>query len=226
MAINQEKNKVPDLNPQNIFQKKQQANHLGNRLGELRAELVDHDPTSLSLNSGCTLSKGKGDLITLHLNYWSENIFVNYPELIAFNSNTGEPLNLLDQALTIYYLHTADGTKLDERWISFSELDDGTFYNQAFQSYTGKVIGQHFHDNPDSFIGAAIRASGIPYQFADHSFRFKLFPRVDLLYVCWLGDEDFPSTYQILFNSSINHYLPTEPCAVAGSILTRKIISI
>lgn len=226
MTTNQDKNYLPDLNPQNLFQKKQQANHLGKRLSELRAELANRDPTSLSSKSGCMLSKGMDGLITFHLNYWEENIFVTYPELIVFNSNTCEPLNLLGQALTIYYLNTADGVKLDERWISFSELDDGKFYTQAFQNYTGKLIGQHFHDNPDSFIDAAIRVSGLLDQFADHSFRFRLFPRVDLLYVCWLGDEDFPSTYQILFNSSVNHYLPTEPCAVAGSILTKKIIGV
>ncbi|MFN2105113.1 MAG: DUF3786 domain-containing protein [Candidatus Promineifilaceae bacterium] len=41
--------------------------------------------------------------------------------------------------------------------------------------------------------------------------------------VCWLGDEDFPTSYRILFDRSIEHHLPTDACAILGSMLTTRL---
>jgi hypothetical protein len=41
--------------------------------------------------------------------------------------------------------------------------------------------------------------------------------------VTWEGDEDFPSTYQILFDAAVSHHLPTDACAILGSILTHRL---
>jgi len=45
-----------------------------------------------------------------------------------------------------------------------------------------------------------------------------------LLAVYWQGDEDFPSTCQVLFDASASHYLPTDAYAILGSTLTRRLI--
>jgi hypothetical protein len=42
--------------------------------------------------------------------------------------------------------------------------------------------------------------------------------------VYWQGDEDFPSTCQLLFDASVSRCLPTDACAVLGSALTRMLI--
>jgi hypothetical protein len=52
-----------------------------------------------------------------------------------------------------------------------------------------------------------------------------MLPRVSLLTVYWQGDEDFPSSAQILFGVEVKHYLPTDACAIAGSMLTRQLVS-
>jgi hypothetical protein len=42
----------------------------------------------------------------------------------------------------------------------------------------------------------------------------------------WLGDEDFPSTCQILFDAAAGHYLPSDAYAILGSTLTRRLIKV
>jgi len=40
----------------------------------------------------------------------------------------------------------------------------------------------------------------------------------------WLGDEDFPASYRILFDASAGRHLDADACAILGGQLARKII--
>ena len=123
-----------------------------------------------------------------------------------------------------YYLHGSDGTLPAGRWIAFSELPDGAFYASAHQGYTGQVLQRHFGADYARFRAAAEAAGGAAVKFAVVAFAFQALPRVQLLAACWRGDEDFPPSYRILFDAHIAHHLPTEGCAILGSMLTRLVL--
>ena len=57
------------------------------------------------------------------------------------------------------------------------------------------------------------------------SFVMQALPNLPMLVTYWLGDEDFPSSCKILFDSSATHYLPIDGCAIAGNMLTKKLRS-
>ena len=40
------------------------------------------------------------------------------------------------------------------------------------------------------------------------------------------GDEEFPPSAQLLFDSSVDHYLPLEDIVVLGQITTGRLISL
>jgi hypothetical protein len=61
-------------------------------------------------------------------------------------------------------------------------------------------------------------------QLGDRAFAFRALPHVSLLVVCWLGDEDFPPSYRLLFDGAAKHHLSTDACAILGSGLTRRLI--
>jgi hypothetical protein len=143
---------------------------------------------------------------------------------VAYPEGENQPLSAFDQALLLYYLTTADGTSLTGEWIAFSDLPDGRFYNQAFQGYTGKELRRSFQDDRVAFEQAAQALGGARQPLGDTSFAFQALPRVPLLAVYWQGDEDFPSTCQVLFDAAASHYLPTDAYAILGSTLTRRLI--
>jgi len=194
------------------------------RIDELRDGLRQVDPFELALlvrGEYSAKEPGRGEL---HLELWGREVTVSFPALVACDTN-GKELNPALQALLIYHFHTTDGTPVAERYIAFSELQDGRFYAQAFQSYTGDELRRAFDDERHRFELSAQKMGGHPYHLGDSSFTFDFLPRVKLLAVFWRGDEDFPSTYQILFDGAVAHHLPTDACAIAGSMLTRMIIS-
>ena len=198
---------------------------LADRVAELRNQLAGMDLQQLAARSGAQYKVTSAQRAELHLSMWGEQVFLSAPELVACKLPSKDELDLASQALILYYLVTADGALPADGWISFSDLPDGRFYTQAFQSYTGKELGRYFNDDLSGFISASGKAGGIAFLLGDAAYLYRLFPGVSLLVVAWLGDEDFPSTYQVLFSGSASHYLPTDACAIAGSMLTRRIIA-
>jgi hypothetical protein len=202
---------------------------LADRVTELRMALQNRDPAILADHSGATYFPTGSGVGEFRLSVWGCATSLIFPGLVAFDANTGDELPTYLQALILYYFTTCDGKHPEGRWISFSELPDGRFYNQAFQGYTGKELARAFGDDLISFQLAAQSAggetaSGAATGLGDASFSFRALPRVPLLAAYWLGDEDFPASCQILFDAAISHHLPTDACAILGSTLVRRLL--
>ena len=198
---------------------------LGRRLDELRSQLAVQNPEQLANRTGTTyniLDQSSGEF---HILFWDRQVVLKYPQLHAQDQLTGKEIIGSSLALLLYYYATCDGTKQSGEWISFSELPDGRFYNQAYQGYTGGVLAQVFRNDFNLFCQVAENMKGRRvYLLGDAAYEFYVLPLVSLLLVTWRGDEDFNATYQVLFDESISHHLPTDACAITGSILTRRII--
>ena len=219
------------------------------RVDELRSTLRIQDPGLVAARSEVpylTLGPGRGEL---HIPFWGNVCILSWPQLICRNMQE-EPLSDFHQALLLYYLLTADGTPLINKWVSFAELPDGRMYNAAFQGYSGDEIVKRFEivgrdgipperperissassgivDNPlHEFKQACLSGGGKPVEIGSASFVFQALPRVPLLVTYWLGDEDFPSSCKILFDASARHYLPIDACAILGSMLAHKLMAV
>jgi hypothetical protein len=198
------------------------------RLGDLRVTLANADPKRVAEAVGAIYTPDEevnsppgGQL---RLNLWSRPIYIACAGWVAYSEGEERPLSAFDQALLLYYLTTADGAPLKGVWIAFSDLPDGRFYNQAFQGYTGKELARIFQDDRVAFEQAAQALGGVRQPLGDAAFRFQALPRAPLLVVYWQGDEDFPSSCQVLFDAAARHYLPTDAYAILGSTLTRRLI--
>jgi hypothetical protein len=182
------------------------------------------DPDQVAARSGCrylSLGPGRGEL---HIPFWEKAVIFTWPNLTGY-SNTDDELPLLIRAILLYYLITSDGTPLTGHWVSFADLPAGRTYNAAFQGYSGNEIVKAFGFDLEAFKTACGKAGGEFMNVGDASFVFQALPRVPLMVTYWLGDEDFPSSCKILFDSSATHYLPIDGCAILGSILAKKILS-
>ena len=196
---------------------------LATRVDELRAVLRLVLPDLLAERSGTTyqlIGPGRGEF---RLSLFDTPLIVTFPNLISIDQNDDEmPVHI--QALMMYYLHTSDGSPLGNQWASFAELPDGRVYNQAFQGYTGNELAKAFGLEVEAFRRACEKSGGIPSEAGDAAYIFQALPRIPLLVNYWCGDEDFPSNCKLLFDAQVSHYLPTDVCAILGSMLTKKIL--
>ena len=202
---------------------------LARHVVELRSTLRESDPRTLSRLTACSYHAVDSARGEFRLRVLEQEYTFSYPEYLASEVSTGKQASIPIQALLVYYFQHADGARIADRWVAFSELPEGRFYNQAFQGYTGRELTRSFGEDIDQFskiIGNLPKAETAPHeQIGDRSFPVLALPRVPLLLVFWQGDEDFPPSYQILFDASVVHYLPTDVCAILGSMLTRKLIA-
>jgi hypothetical protein len=204
---------------------------LTGRISQLRDELSAQDPEIVAIRSGATYRAINNMRGEIHLTFWEQPAILSFPGLVGYDLLTGQELTPAFQALLLYYLKTADGAPISRHWTSFSELPNGKFYNLAYQGYTGKELGQAFQDDLEGFGRVAQNIRGVlepknsPQIPGDIACSFNALPRVSLLVAAWRGDEDFPSSFQILFDASVSHYLPTDVCAILGSMLTKRLIA-
>ena len=206
------------------------ASRLAPRMNELRLRLKGIDPAVLAERTGSDYGGIEHRSDEFHLHLWGKPVCLALPEFTALDAVTRQPLRPDQEMLLLYYFSTADGTVETGQWISFADLPGGRFYNQAFQGYTGHELVKAFGPDQDGFERAAASLDGCPYPLGDAAFLFHALPRVALLVIFWQGEDsedtvDFPPSYQILFDSSASHYLPTDACAILGSSLTRRLIA-
>ncbi len=196
----------------------EKENGLARRVDELRANILSRDMAVLAGNTGAALSDGR-----FQLRVWGEAVVISRRDFVAIHLENGSPCDDLTQAMLAHYFYTSNGTPVANEWIAFRELPDGQFYATAFQGYTGNKLARLFESNVPAFAAAAREIGGQALPLGDAAFSFQALPRVPIAIVCWLGDEDFPSSYRVLFDKAVTHHLPTDGCAILGSMLTSKL---
>lgn len=213
---------------ENKFEGPKALKALPGRIQQLRLELQEIDPHLLAQRTSAQIhpavsdeGKNQGEF---HLKFWGREIALSYPAFLTRDLESGQELSIDAQAIILFHFRTSRGTSLAGRWIAFSELPDGRFYASAFQGYTGAALVQAFKGEKTTFEQASQSLDGDQFEIGDAAYIFQPLPRIPLLAVYWEGDEDLSSSIQILFDASVVHHLPTDVCAILGSMLTRRLI--
>ena len=197
----------------------QRMDKLVPRIEEARNRLGALTPAELVERSGCTFAAdGRYQLDFAGRAYTIDQAFV------VRRADTGDEAPAFIQSIILMYLATADGTPPFEHWISFHELPDGQFYEQAFRGYSGEELIRGLHGDVDAFKRAAALLHGEAIGLGDAAFAFRVLPRLQIAVVMYAGDEDFPAQARVLFEATAPHYLSTDGLAILGGQLVGQII--
>jgi len=197
---------------------------LERRSDELRVDLFKRDVNQLAQLTGTTLRTEDGENIFEFL-YWGKPVQLSYKDFLAREPESQHPLPPIHQAMIMYYFHSSKGSPATGNWISFSELADGQFYNSAFQGYTAQKLKQYFQTDYDKFEARNEAQCGVVVDFGNGAFRYQILPQIAILIVYWKGDDEFPPSYKILFEDIADYHLPTDGCAILGSMLVGKLMA-
>lgn len=190
------------------------------QLDRLRKSIQASTPEIIADRCG-----GSYDGSNLGLIFWGDRVTLSWPDLKACHLPDGTACSTFDSAMLLYYLVTADGAPMADRWIAFRELPDGAFYHQAFQGYSGNVIARTFSKDMEAFDRASRALDGVSlHALAPLAFAFQPLPRVRLACALWPGDDEFPTRASVLFDAAASHYMPTDGLALLGAGLARRLI--
>ncbi len=156
------------------------------------------------------------------LQFLGRNYRVAYPGGKIFDPEGNEvPLYL--SILMLHYLVTADGKPLTGRWISYRHLPGGDIYMVPFQRRAIQPFLHSFGRQPENFCRAAAALGGIKGPGGGVNMIIPVLPRVPLSFVLWPGDEELPSSANILFDAQAPSYLPTEDYAHLPALVIKEM---
>jgi hypothetical protein len=202
------------------------VDRISSRITELRQGLAGSNPVMLAHNTAADWQPHAETGGYFQLPLWRRPVMVSYPDWVARRWPSGEAVSQMELALLLYYFSLADGFPISGEWVSFADLPDGRFYNQAFHSYTGKELAQAYKNDQFTFERASLSLGGERAGLGDASFVFQALPRAPLCVVFWRGDEEFPGSFQVLFDAAASHYLTTDSYAILGSAITQRLIAV
>lgn len=185
----------------------------------LRTELRRQPPDDVARRSGATLDGHR-----LRLTMLFDDFEVDTTDYRVTRPDGSEVDSFL-QSLVLTYLETADGGPPAGRWVTFRDLPNGSFYNEAFQAYGPDRLAKRWQLDIAGFDAACRGLGGTRADFGDAGFVFTVLPRVDMAAVYWLGDEDFASKASILFDANAHCFMVIDGLAILGSRLVARILA-
>ncbi|MBI2829901.1 MAG: DUF3786 domain-containing protein [Chloroflexi bacterium] len=135
-----------------------------------------------------------------------------------------EAVPLRDKILIMHYFLQAKGTPLSNKPINFKELREGANYFPTFSKRAIAPLVDYFGKEPSRLLEVARQLGGEKADYGDAAVTIRAFPWVPITLVVWRGDEEFPPEANILFDSTISDYLPTEDIIVLCQTMSWKLV--
>lgn len=142
---------------------------------------------------------------------------------VALTGAEGE-VPMRDKLLILHYFTRAKGTPLTGNLITYKDLHEGLNYYPTFYKRGIDPIVNNFTDNPQKLLEVAGWLGGHKADYGDAAVTIAAFPRVPLTFVLWQGDVEFAPDGNIMFDSTIPDYLPTEDITVLCEIIAWRLV--
>jgi len=184
--------------------------------------LREADFAEKSKKAGGVYKKEKGRE-EIAIPFFSEHCTLHFPQF-GFSSASKKNVSLVARILLLHYLARADGSPVTGKWVGYKDIRGGLLYASVFERRVSNPLAKKFGNSKKVFAQAGLKMGGRPVEIGDTSFILQAFPFVPLQYVLWEGDDEFPPKVQLLFDSSVDHYLSLEDVVVLGQLATGRLI--
>ncbi|MBI2851781.1 MAG: DUF3786 domain-containing protein [Chloroflexi bacterium] len=180
------------------------------------------------LNALCGRSGAQCSILAstkiIAVEYLNHLYSVTLPDGGISQRDSTEPAPLRDRILILHYLLTARGTPLSGKLITFRELPDGAVYHPTFVKRTIQPLVKNFGADPGALLEAAGDMGAQRADYGDAGIIINAFKKVPVIIAMWRGDEEFPAQGNVLFDSSISDYLPTEDVTILSEIIVWRLV--
>ncbi len=182
-------------------------------------DLQSMDPNDVARNSLAEYDDAES---VFSLKFMGTEYRVKRDERVVANIE-GERTNPFYSFLIVHYLCGAKDIPLANEHISFRELYGGDVYYQAFKSRAIDFIRREFENRPEELVQKGIEMGGEKADLGDFSVIIPVFPRIPLTIVMWMGDDEVPTSANILLDKTAGEHLHTEDIAAISEDMARRL---
>ena len=115
--------------------------------------------------------------------------------------------------LALFLLHYLLGTKgiaLSGKRVSEKELKGGEMFFRGPHTSPTKGLIEKYGKTPKGLIDAGLRVGGKPSELGDAAIELRVAPKIPVTYVLWAEDDEFPASVSILFDPTIQEFIPLD----------------
>ena len=187
-----------------------------------REEFGKKDPQDMAYRAGGDYEQVNCGNSLISVKLFGQEYTLIYPEGgIEFPNHP--QVSIISHILLLHYLTNAMGSPLSGELVAYKDIPGGDKYFSVFKKRVEMPVINAYGDNPEGFAEACMGLGGEEVKMGDTAFRFQAFPRVPVTYIYWKGEEEFPASLQLLFDSSIRYNLPLEDIVYLSEMLSWKI---
>ena len=112
----------------------------------------------------------------------------------------------------------------NQNLVSAFQLPNGDVFFRGPHIITTAPLEKLFGQTPKGFLNAGKRLGGNLLEKGDASFRLRVLPYIEMCFVLYAADEEFPARVSIIFSESINHYLPLDGIWALSNVVVKQIL--
>lgn len=149
-----------------------------------------------------------------------------FPQEKRFESEDPELSDNPDfQLLIISYLLYGQNIELTEEWISEKDMNGGSLFFRGPHALPSAPLESRFGDDKELFTGTCRQLKGEPCDYGDAAMRFPVLPKIGLIIVLWLKDEEFPARVTFLMDRTTEAHLPLDVISAMVVSVTERLLS-
>ncbi len=194
-------------------------------------ELASRDAAQICLNAAVSYHE---DSSTYEVDYLGKIYHINVAtcevgciggQLTQPATCLGEEVSATVKVLLLHYLIYAGDKPLSGKLVSFRELKNGAaIYYPTFYKRAIAPMIKTFGDCVENLNNVSKKISGFKEKYGHASMTIRTLPMVPVTFILWEGEEDVPPSGTILFDSSIESFLPAEDIVFAGSFAVYELM--
>lgn len=110
----------------------------------------------------------------------------------------------------LFYLLRADGRGLNGKYLSYKSLKGGETFFRGSHTLSFSKLLKVFECAPQELDLAAEKLGGKKIDLGDLAYEFTALPLLPLVLSFWKGEEEIPSSANLLFDASVEDFLPLD----------------
>lgn len=126
--------------------------------------------------------------------------------------------------MVLFYLLHAKNIPLARKWISEKDLPGGTTFFRGPHALSVDLVEKKYGQSPEGFIEAGKLLGGTRVRFGDKSIALDVFPRIPIIYILWVGDDEFLPKAGVLFDATIESHFTLDMIWVMINEVSRRLV--
>lgn len=185
-----------------------------------KAEFAGKVPEEMARNS---MSFYEPEQQRFTVTFLGQDYFIYFPDGTVKMAAKDDEVPQAVQILLLHYLTHASPDQVQGKLISFKELPSGRIYVGPFTNRAIRPLLGIFGQNPSKLVEVGEKMGGKPVKMGDAGVMMPVLPKIPITFVIWDGDEEFPPTGNVLFDSSAPSHLHTEDYALLPGLVLSEM---